>query len=172
MHIALCESSRKVFWRGLVLRGDALAAGLAEAQELARKRLGCRSPRKLEQIRAKYADLASKPIAKVAEARARKKRHAALKLKTATKKAEALANEPDMSEKQKLKAIEKAMKAGSKTVERPGRTYVVAKAFDKGKKRKGAGKVTLVDKRLKCDKRSMKRSAKKREKGSKYKRQG
>ena len=117
----------------------------------------------LEQIRAKYADLASKPIAKVrgrvvsrgrrrlrpspstptpqppstrtliddsppcstdsptaihqvAEARARKKRHAALKLKAAKKKAEALANEDDMSEKQKLKAIEKAMKAGSKKV--------------------------------------------------------
>ena len=53
------------------------------------------------------------------------------------------------------------MKAGAKKVEKPGKTYVVAKAYDKGKKRRGAGKVTLVDKRLKCDKRSMKRSEKK-----------
>merc|ERR1719218_186772 len=122
----------------------------------------------LEQIRAKYADLASKPIAKVAEARARKKRHAALKLKAAKKKAEALANEEDMSERQKLKAIEKAMKAGAKKVERPGKTYVVAKAADKGRKRRGAGMVTLVDKRLKCDKRSMKRAEKKKTSGGKY----
>ena len=48
----------------------------------------------------------------------------------------------------------------------------MAKAADKGRKRRGAGKVTLVDKRMKCDKRSMKRSAKKKESGGKYHRQG
>jgi len=121
----------------------------------------------LDQIRAKFLDLASKPIKKVAEARARKRHRTATKLKTARTKAEALSNQADMSESQKLREIGKVLAKGSKDaqVTRPGKTFAVAKKFNGGKAPKGSGKVKLVDKRMKCDTRSMKRSAKKKENG-------
>eukprot|EP00974_Lingulodinium_polyedra_P113585 10997349-Lingulodinium_polyedra.AAC.1 len=63
--------------------------------------------------------LAAKPIAKVAEARARKSKMAKNKLAAAKKKAEAVANSSEMSEAMKLKAISKAMRG--KDASRPGK---------------------------------------------------
>jgi|MDSY01.1.fsa_nt_gb AdoMet-dependent rRNA methyltransferase SPB1 len=68
----------------------------------------------MDQIKQRFEDLTSKPIKKVAEARARKRKRAAVKLKAAKKKAEALANDESMSEKEKLKAIGKAMNSATK----------------------------------------------------------
>jgi AdoMet-dependent rRNA methyltransferase SPB1 len=61
----------------------------------------------LEKMKQRFEDLTTKPIKKVAEARARKRKRGADKLKAAKKKAEALSNVSDMSEKEKLKAITK-----------------------------------------------------------------
>lgn len=58
-------------------------------------------------MKQRFEDLTTKPIKKVAEARARKRKRGADKLKAAKKKAEALSNVTDMSEKEKLKAITK-----------------------------------------------------------------
>jgi hypothetical protein len=83
------------------------------------------------------------------------------KLAAAKKKAEAVANNPDMSEATKLKAISKAMRG--QEMSRPGKTYVVAK---RGLTKGGKG-IKLVDSRMKSDKRSMERTMKKKKFGKK-----
>eukprot|EP00956_Cyclotella_meneghiniana_P009856 scaffold13638_cov81-Cyclotella_meneghiniana.AAC.5 len=117
-------------------------------------------PELLEKMRQKVLHLSTKPIAKVAEARARKSKMARAKLAAAKKKAEAVANSSEMSETMKLKAISKAMRG--KDASKPGKTYVVAKKGSKG----GKG-IKLVDKREKNDKRGMERAAKKKKLGKK-----
>lgn len=119
-------------------------------------------PALLEKMHAKFLHLATKPIAKVAEARARKGRMAKGKLAAAKKKAEALANSSEMSEAMKLKAISKAMRG--KDAARPGKTYVVSQ---KGGGTKGAKGVKLVDRREKSDKRATERITKKKKHGKK-----
>lgn len=117
-------------------------------------------PELLEKMRAKFLNLATRPIAKVAEARSRKNKMAKVKLAAAKKKAESVANSSEMSEATKLKAISKAMRG--KEASRPGKTYVVSK---KGGGSKGGKGVKLVDKREKSDKRSMERATKNKKKG-------
>jgi AdoMet-dependent rRNA methyltransferase SPB1 len=119
-------------------------------------------PELLEKMRQKVLHLSTKPIAKVAEARARKNKMARAKLAAAKKKAEAVANSSEMSETMKLKAISKAMRG--KDASKPGKTYVVAK---KGGKSKGGKGIKLVDKREKNDKRGLERAAKKKKNGKK-----
>lgn len=106
--------------------------------------------------------LSTKPIAKVAEARARKSRNAQSKLAAAKKKAQLVANSSEMSESMKLKSISKALRGADS--KRPGKTYVVAK---KGGGTKGGKGLQVVDKRLKNDKRSMERSSKTKKNGKK-----
>jgi AdoMet-dependent rRNA methyltransferase SPB1 len=119
-------------------------------------------PALLEKMQAKMLQLATKPIAKVAEARARKSKMAKTKLAAAKKKAEAVANSSEMSEAMKLKAISKAMRG--KEASRPGKTYVVSK---KGGGNKGGKGIKLVDKREKNDKRALERINKKKKHGKK-----
>lgn len=118
-------------------------------------------PELIEKIKARFVALSTKPIKKVAEARARKSKRAKQKLVAAKKKAEAVANNPDMTEATKLKAISKAMRG--QEMSRPGKTYVVAK---RGNAKGGKG-IKLVDSRMKSDKRSMERSVKKKKYGKK-----
>ena len=85
----------------------------------------------LEQINSRYTKVGTKEIKKVAEARMRKKKRALGKLKAAKRQATALAENADLSEKQKLKAISKAMR-GSNKVEKPGKMYVVTRKTSQG----------------------------------------
>lgn len=117
-------------------------------------------PALLAKMKEKMMACSTKPIAKVAEARARKHRRAKLKLAAAKKKAEAVAYSNEMTESMKLKAISHALR-GQET-KKPGKTYVVAKKGGTNKAGKGA---KLVDKRMKNDKRAMNRADKKRKKG-------
>ena len=119
-------------------------------------------PALLEKMNAKILHLAAKPIAKVAEARARKSKMAKNKLAAAKKKAESVANSSEMSETMKLKAISKAMRG--KEASRPGKTYVVSQ---KGGGSKGGKGIKLVDKREKSDKRATERITKKKKHGKK-----
>ena len=119
-------------------------------------------PALIAKIKQKQMALSEKPIKKVAEARARKSKRAKVKLAAAKKKAEAVANNSDMSEAMKLKAISKALR--SQDAKKPSKSYVVAK-----KGSLGAKGVKLVDKRMKSDKRSLERAQKKRKKGKQNK---
>jgi AdoMet-dependent rRNA methyltransferase SPB1 len=119
-------------------------------------------PALLAKMKEKMAALSTKPIAKVAEARARKNRRAKLKLAAAKKKAQAVANSTEMSETMKLKSISKALR--SEDGRMGGKEYVVSK---KGQGRKGVKGSKMVDKRMKNDKRSMDRATRKRSGGKK-----
>ncbi|CAN0341202.1 unnamed protein product, partial [Scytosiphon promiscuus] len=116
-------------------------------------------PALVEQMKNKFMSLATKPIKKVAEARARKRKRAAQRLVNAKKKATALAANPDMSEREKLKAVQQAMKKGAKS-DIPSKVYVVAGKGSSGTKKKGA-KIKMVDSRMKSDARGAKRAQKK-----------
>ena len=56
-----------------------------------------------EQIKSRYQQTGTKEIKKVAEARMRKRKRAALQLKAAKKQANVMAESNEVSEKQKLK---------------------------------------------------------------------
>lgn len=62
----------------------------------------------------------------------------------------------DMSEREKLKAVQQAMKKGAKS-DIPSKVYVVAGKGPTGSKKKGA-KVKMVDSRMKSDTRGAKRA--------------
>eukprot|EP00566_Odontella_aurita_P002225 CAMPEP_0113573206 /NCGR_PEP_ID=MMETSP0015_2-20120614/26492_1 /TAXON_ID=2838 /ORGANISM="Odontella" /LENGTH=1090 /DNA_ID=CAMNT_0000476265 /DNA_START=159 /DNA_END=3428 /DNA_ORIENTATION=- /assembly_acc=CAM_ASM_000160 len=117
-------------------------------------------PELVAKMKERQLAMSTKPIAKVAEARARKNKRAKTKLSAAKKKAEAVANSSELSEAMKLKAISKAMRG--QDAKRPGKTYVISK---KGGKTKGGKGIKLVDRRMVNDKRSMDRATKKRKKG-------
>ncbi|KAH8053607.1 RNA methyltransferase [Aureococcus anophagefferens] len=129
-------------------------------------------PALLAEMKQRFQNLAAKPIAKVAEARARKKTRADARLKAAKRKAEAVANDPDMSAGRKLKEVEKAMARGTARDARPDKIYVVASKSKSGVKKKtsapkGAAKgsrVVTVDKRMKADKRAIKAQDKRKKK--------
>ena len=114
----------------------------------------------IDKMKDKVAALSTRPIAKVAEARARKNRKAKLKLTAAKKKAQAIAGSSEISESMKLKQISKALRSDDS--KKGSKEYVVSK---KGKK--GVKGAVMVDKRMKNDKRSMDRATKKRKSGKK-----
>lgn len=68
-----------------------------------------------------------------------------------------------MSEREKLKAVQQAMKKGAKS-DIPSKVYVVAGKGPTGSKKKGA-KVKMVDSRMKSDTRGAKRSQSKKKNG-------
>mmetsp|Transcript_21603 Transcript_21603/g.33167 ORF Transcript_21603/g.33167 Transcript_21603/m.33167 type:complete len:305 (+) Transcript_21603:1731-2645(+) len=133
-------------------------------------------PELVAEMKSKFQALSSRPAKKVAEARARKKKRAELRLKAAKRKAESVANDPDMTPNQKLRAVEKAMAKGARAnkIDKPSKIYVVQRksktgGISKKGKSTGAGKnarVVLVDKRLKKDKRADKANAKRKKKVS------
>lgn len=61
-----------------------------------------------------------------------------------------------MSEREKLKAVQQAMKKGAKS-DVPSKVYVVAGKGPSGTKKKGA-KIKMVDSRMKSDTRGAKRA--------------
>ncbi|XP_057750618.1 uncharacterized protein LOC130969062 [Arachis stenosperma] len=97
-------------------------------------------------MRAQFKEIDARPAKKVAEAKARKKRVAMRKLEKVRKKANAISDQTEISDRSKMKQIDKLYKKA--VPKRPQKEYVVAK---KGVQVKtGKGKV-LVDRRMKKD---------------------
>ena len=114
-------------------------------------------------MRAQFKEIDARPAKKVAEAKARKKRAAMRKLEKIRKKANAISDQTEISDRSKRKQIEQLYKKA--VPKRPQKEYVVAK---KGVQVKaGRGKV-LVDRRMKKDARK-RRSGKPGKGGSKVK---
>lgn len=100
-------------------------------------------------MRAQFKEIDARPVKKVAEAKARKKRIAMRQLEKVRKKANIISDQTDISDRSKRKQIEQLYKKAAP--KKPQKEYVVAK---KGVKvRAGKGKV-LVDRRMKKDARS------------------
>ena len=122
-------------------------------------------PALLAKMKEKMMALSAKPIAKVAEARARKSKRAKMKLAAAKKQAEAVANSSEMSEAMKLKAISKALTSGGNKGDKKGKAYVVTKKGRGNVGGKGVKGAKVVDKRLKKEKRAMDRITRTKKKG-------
>eukprot|EP00753_Platysulcus_tardus_P012291 PLAT3352.5.p1 GENE.PLAT3352.5~~PLAT3352.5.p1 ORF type:complete len:997 (+),score=577.45 PLAT3352.5:55-2991(+) len=82
-------------------------------------------PEVIARIKARFKSLDERPIAKVAEARARRKRRVQRALAKARKRAETIADSAEMTEAAKMRAIQKLMRKAE--VKRPDKTYVVNK---------------------------------------------
>mmetsp|Transcript_27241 Transcript_27241/g.63488 ORF Transcript_27241/g.63488 Transcript_27241/m.63488 type:complete len:1043 (+) Transcript_27241:76-3204(+) len=117
----------------------------------------------MAQYRAKLREINARPIRKVAEARARKKRRLAKRLDKLRETAMSLADTPEMSERAKAQQIRKMMRQAAKEDQRK----VVTVAMKKGggghqmqKKAPKGAKTKVVDRRMKSDKRAERRKAK------------
>ncbi|KAF8516201.1 Spb1 C-terminal domain-containing protein [Hysterangium stoloniferum] len=118
-------------------------------------------------LRAKQRALDARPIKKVAEAKARKKHRAAIRLEKAMKKAQGITETTDLSEREKASQIEKLMWKGAASAKgkraKEQVKLVVAKGAHKGLKGrpKGVkGRYTMVDARMKKEVRARKRTEK------------
>jgi len=89
---------------------------------------------------------------KVVEAKARKKKRFTQKLEKARAKAKVIADNSDLSERDKIRTIQKLYKGNLHNV-KPNKVYVVAKKFQNRKLPRGNVRMKVVDPRLKKDKR-------------------
>uniref|UniRef100_A0A665WIC2 pre-rRNA processing protein FTSJ3 n=1 Tax=Echeneis naucrates TaxID=173247 RepID=A0A665WIC2_ECHNA len=114
----------------------------------------------VEEYKQKWKEIDARPIKRVAEAKARKKRRMLKKMEQAKKKAEAVVNTVDISEREKMAQLKSIYKKAGIGKEKRDVTYVVSK--------KGAGKKVrrppgvkgvfkVVDGRMKKDMRGTQR---------------
>jgi len=117
----------------------------------------------MDQFRAKLREINARPIRKVAEARARKKRRLSKKLEKLRSTAMALSETSDMSEAAKARQMRKAVGKMARQEQRKVSTVAIMKGGGgnnlSGKAPKGA-KTKVVDKRMKSDRRGEKKAAK------------
>ncbi|XP_072294383.1 pre-rRNA 2'-O-ribose RNA methyltransferase FTSJ3 [Eucyclogobius newberryi] len=112
----------------------------------------------VEEYKQKWKEIDARPIKRVAEAKARKKRRMIKKTEQAKKKAEAVVNTVDISEKEKMAQLKNIYKKAGLGKEKKQVTYVVTKKGAGRKVRRPAGVkgvFKVVDGRMKKDTRAM-----------------
>lgn len=117
-------------------------------------------------IKEKQRALNARPIKKVREAKARKKLRAARRLEKVKKKSEGLAEDGDLSERDKATSIARMVARAAKSKKGPRREtkVVVARGVNRGiagRPRGTKGRYKMVDARMKKERRVEKRVAKK-----------
>uniref|UniRef100_T1DL74 pre-rRNA processing protein FTSJ3 n=1 Tax=Crotalus horridus TaxID=35024 RepID=T1DL74_CROHD len=113
----------------------------------------------VEEYRQRWREINARPIKKVAEAKARKKRRMLKKLEQMKKKAESVVNTIDISEREKAAQLRSIYKKAGLGKEKRQVTYVMAKKGAGRKVRRPAGvkgHFKVVDRRLKKDMRAQK----------------
>ncbi|XP_062936416.1 pre-rRNA 2'-O-ribose RNA methyltransferase FTSJ3 [Cynocephalus volans] len=121
--------------------------------------------KEVERYRKRWREINARPIKKVAEAKARKKRRMLKKLEQTKKKAEAVVNTVDISEREKVAQLRSLYKKAGLGKEKRQITYVVAKKGVGRKVRRPAGvrgHFKVVDSRMKKDQRAQQRKEQKR----------
>uniref|UniRef100_A0A8C6I2J3 pre-rRNA processing protein FTSJ3 n=1 Tax=Mus spicilegus TaxID=10103 RepID=A0A8C6I2J3_MUSSI len=120
--------------------------------------------KEVEHYRKRWREINARPIKKVAEAKARKKRRVLKKLEQTKKKAEAVVNTVDISEREKVAQLRSLYKKAGLGKEKRQVTYVVAKKGVGRKVRRPAGvrgHFKVVDSRMKKDQRAQQRKEQK-----------
>ncbi|KAG8862719.1 AdoMet-dependent rRNA methyltransferase spb1 [Tulasnella sp. 330] len=119
-------------------------------------------------LRAKERALDARPMKKIAEAKARKRMRALRRLEKASKRAEGVAENGEMNEKQKAEAVEKIMRKGYGKAKPKQKTQIIVAGGGtkglKGRPKGIKGKFKMVDRRGKKDMRGEKRAAKMKQK--------
>ncbi|XP_077573840.1 pre-rRNA 2'-O-ribose RNA methyltransferase FTSJ3 [Stigmatopora nigra] len=118
----------------------------------------------VEEFKQKWKEINARPIKRVAEAKARKKRRMLKKMEQAKKKAEAVVNTVDISEREKMAQLKSIYKKAGVGKEKREVTYVVAKKGVGKKMRRPAGVkgvFKVVDSRMKKDARGAQRKEQK-----------
>ncbi|XP_031430062.2 pre-rRNA 2'-O-ribose RNA methyltransferase FTSJ3, partial [Clupea harengus] len=116
----------------------------------------------VEEYKQRWKEINARPIKKVAEAKSRKKRRLLKKMETAKKKAEAVVDTVDISEREKMAQLRSIYKKAGVGREKREVTYLVAK---KGAGRKVSrpagvkGAFRVVDSRMKKDLRGEQRAS-------------
>eukprot|EP01051_Picozoa_sp_SAG22_P005863 SAG22_NODE_363_length_11694_cov_40.815783_2_plen_189_part_00 len=108
-----------------------------------------------KRMRDEQKEIDNRPIKKVAEARARKKRKTSRQDEKVKTKLSAIADAEDVSTKAKMRAIEKLTKAAKGKDKKPQANYVTTTKGGKAKaiSGHGGGRTVKVDRRMKSDKR-------------------
>jgi len=122
----------------------------------------------VQEFKAKLREIHDRPIKKVVEAQARKKKREQRRMSKVKKQAKVIAESPEHNEGSKARSIRKLMLKARNAEKDQDKRYVVSRrsgvtteAKNKGGKIKGNSAVKVVDKRLKKDKRNRDRNAKK-----------
>ncbi|XP_030111813.3 pre-rRNA 2'-O-ribose RNA methyltransferase FTSJ3 [Taeniopygia guttata] len=118
----------------------------------------------VEAYRQRWKEINARPIKKVAEAKARKKRRMLKKLEQMKKKAEAVVSTVDISEREKVAQLRRIYKKAGLAKEKRQVTYLVAKKGVGRRVRRPPGvrgQFKVVDSRLKKDVRAQKRKEQK-----------
>ncbi|XP_062364183.1 pre-rRNA 2'-O-ribose RNA methyltransferase FTSJ3 isoform X1 [Cinclus cinclus] len=118
----------------------------------------------VEAYRQRWKEINARPIKKVAEAKARKKRRMLKKLEQMKKKAEAVVSTVDISEREKVAQLRRIYKKAGLAREKRQVTYLVAKKGVGPRVRRPPGvkgQFKVVDSRLKKDVRAQKRKEQK-----------
>ncbi|KAK1896805.1 pre-rRNA 2'-O-ribose RNA methyltransferase FTSJ3 [Dissostichus eleginoides] len=114
----------------------------------------------VEEFKQKWKEIDARPIKRVAEAKARKKRRMLKKMDQTKKKAEAVCNTIDISEREKNAQLKSIYKKAGMGKEKRELTYIVSKKGAGKKVRRPAGvkgAFKVVDGRMKKDMRGMQR---------------
>ncbi|XP_010222298.1 PREDICTED: pre-rRNA processing protein FTSJ3 [Tinamus guttatus] len=118
----------------------------------------------VEEYRQRWRQINARPIKKVAEAKARKKRRMLKKMEQMKKKAEAVVSTVDISEREKVAQLRRIYKKAGLGKEKRQVTYLVAKKGVGRRVRRPPGvkgQFKVVDSRLKKDVRAQKRKEQK-----------
>lgn len=117
-------------------------------------------PEALRRYRDQQKELNVRPIKKVAEAKARKKKRALQRLERIKKKAETISDTPDMTEKEKTAHLRNLYKKSARGKKQEVAYVVAKKGRSSGRPVGVKGKYKMVDKRLKKDNRKKKQDFK------------